>query len=658
MARILPEHPMGRVAPGRARVHRLIEALPDRFVAWSPIGQNLSSLPDFWIVEESALRCLYVIVSEATEDQAKGPGLFGSAETWVSPADREGPRVLAVRKHLGPNAEAGVVLFPDVPADLVDRTIGGWIRAGRETCRPAAFPEWIESHLGEPLAPDRLRGIRAMFCPETVVRSSQVMRQNPSEPDIPRFLTWKQEEILKTDLDPGTEGRSAAGDFGLLVVQGVAGSGKSLILLHRTLLLSRLTRGSRILVLTCNKPLQVELRRRFREMSGGKAFVEFLTFHGFCLKRWPCDDRPKILDNAVRRGMFDQILADLKRPLILRKHLEDEFAWIFDHGFADEDTYARTPRRGRGFRLDAAMRTLLWKASVEFREHCAKLGQVDWSLLPLLFRDALEGREIAGYDAILLDEAQFFAPVWFDCVRRFLSPRAHLFLSADPSQGFLRKGTSWKSVGLSVQGKSRRLERSHRSTRPIMDLAWRIWLARAEADEVDALVPQLEGMPDGPAPSWFSFPDTRTEHGWIEDQVASFLEGGGDPRHVLVLHNDWAGANDLRERLATRIGPDRVADARDGSKPSAVRVCPLNAATGLESPIVFLAGTHGIFEREGSPDLDAEGRLQARDEASRKFHMALTRAGWRLVVTGVGHLPAEVSSCFPVAPGLFSKPSV
>lgn len=640
---------MGRVAPGRARVHRLIEILPDRFVAWSPLGQDLSNLPDFWIVEEPTLRCLHVLVSEATEDQARGPGLFEAAEAWVSPVERDARRVLAVRERLDADAEAGAVLFPDVPADLIDRSVGGWARAGRETCRPAAFPDWIQAHLGAPLDPSRLRETRALFCPETVLRPNHIMRQNPSEPDTPRFLTWKQEEILKTDLDPGAEGRLAAGDFGLLVVQGVAGSGKSLILLHRALLLSRLTRTSRILVLTCNKPLQVELRRRFHEMSGGNAFVEFLTFHGFCLKRWPGEDRPRILENAARRGMLDQILADLKRPLFLRRHLEDEFAWIFDHGFADEDAYARTPRRGRGFRLDAALRSMLWKAAQDYRERGAKEAQADWSLLPLLFRDALEGREIAGYDAILLDEAQFFAPVWFDCIRRFLSPRAHLFLSADPSQGFLRKGTSWRSVGLSVQGKSRRLERSHRSTRPVMELAWRIWQTRTDAADADALIPQLEGMPDGPAPAWFSFPDTRAEHGWIEDQVASFLEGGGDPRHVLVLHDDWTGARDLRERLATRIGIDRVTDARDGSKPSAVRVCPLNAATGLESPVVFVAGAHGIFEREGSPDLDAEGRAQARDEASRKFHMALTRAGWRLVVTGVGRLPAEVSSCFPTA---------
>ncbi len=637
---------MGRVSPGRARVHRLIHGLSDRFYAWSPLGQESKRLPDFWVVEEKTLRCLHLLVSDASEDLARGPGLFEAAEAWVSPSETEALRVQAVQASLGAGSGPGAVLFPDVPADLVDRTLGGWARGGREVCRPAGFGDWIEAQLGDPLDPDRLREIRALFCPETVVNPSQVIRRDPTTPDIPHFLTWKQEEILKTDLDPLAEGRQAAGDFGLLVVQGVAGSGKSLILLHRALLLAQWFPHSRILVLTCNKPLQVELQRRFQELSGGKGYVEFLTFHGFCLKRWPGDARPKILSSSQRRVLLDEALARLQRPLLLRSHLEEELGWIFDHGFATEEAYAQTPRRGRGFRMDGELRSKMWQASVEFREHCEKEKVADWSLLPWLFRQGLEGKELGLYETILVDEAQFFAPIWFEAIRQYLTERGHLFLSADPTQGFLRKGNSWKSLGFSVYGKSRHLERSHRSTRSIMELAWKVWKARADPTEADILVPQMEGMPEGPRPVWYRFPDRRSEHSWVEDQISSFLEGGGLPRQVLVLHNDWSGAKDLHDRLAERIGAPRVAEARDGSKPGVVRVCPLHSATGLESAVVFVVGSHGIFEREGSPDLDAEGRLQARDEATRKFYMALTRAGWRLVVTSVGSLPPEIVQCF------------
>ena len=61
---------------------------------------------------------------------------------------------------------------------------------------------------------------------------------------------------------------------------------------------------------------------------------------------------------------------------------------------------------------------------------------------------------------------------------------------------------------------------------------------------------------------------------------------------------------------------------------------------------MFVAGAQRVFEREGSPDLDGDERIQARDEATRKFHMAITRTGWRLVVTSSGPPPPEVSDGF------------
>lgn len=646
MAKILPERPVGATSAAFLRVHRLVESLPDHYVAWSPVVREGCDLPDFWIVDETTLRGLVLVVSEATEEEASGPGLFGSEDAWTDPVVVAEARVAKAREALGIRSLRGAVVFPDVPGGLLPQRLDGWPRAGREACRPAAFAQWVESHLGDPVEQSVLQAARARFSPESVVPARHAMRHGPGD-DAPRFLTWRQEEILKADLDPGLEGSESARDLGLLLVQGVAGSGKSLVMLHRALLLSRLPRSGRVLVLTCNKPLQVELKRRFEELSEGRGGrVEFLTFHAFCLKRWPVEARPAIIDPPRRRELLETALASLGRRDLTRIQVEDEFSWIFDHGFPDEESYTARPRRGRGFRMDTALRTGFWTASRMFRETCAKECVADWSLLPLLLLEALEGAEdLPLYDAVLVDEAQFFAPVWFECLKRFLAPRAHLFLSADPSQGFLRRGTSWKSVGLSVLGKSRRLERSHRSTRGVMDFAWRTWNARAP-DDADAVVPRMDGMRDGPSPEWRRFPSSREEAAWVVDQIASLIEGGGDPSDALVLHEDWSAARDLRERLVERLGAGVVVDAREGAAGAAVRVCTLNAATGLESPVVFLSGAQRIFEREGSPELDTESREQARDEATRKFHMAVTRAGSRLVVTSAGPLPDEVAKCF------------
>jgi len=80
--------------------------------------------------------------------------------------------------------------------------------------------------------------------------------------------------------------------------------------------------------------------------------------------------------------------------------------------------------------------------------------------------------ELPQYDVILVDKAQFFAPLWVSLIQKVLKPQnAHLFLVADPTQGFLGRKTTWKSLNLDARGRSHQLWRSYRTTREIMQVA-------------------------------------------------------------------------------------------------------------------------------------------------------------------------------------------
>lgn len=78
---------------------------------------------------------------------------------------------------------------------------------------------------------------------------------------------------------------------------------------------------------------------------------------------------------------------------------------------------------------------------------------------------------------------------------------------------------------------------------------------------------------------------------------------------------------------------------------NAVRVCTLNAATGLESPIVFLTGVHTLFEEVQSVRLSEDERHDLIRDNTRKLYMALTRAGQRVVLTYVGEPPEAMVRC-------------
>jgi len=646
MARILPDEPLGLVSPETLRVFRLCRELPDGWVVWQRLNPQGDEASAFWIVRESDWSGVILVVSSATQAQAQGPSLF-SAEQHPF-AHRETAQLEALRTHLT-NAvrEPFFLIFPGVDQGHLDLHAHLPPRVGREICRPKPFLAWLETHLGAGGTPQDLQAVRERFCPETVIPAHHTVQ--PKDPDslVPTLLTYRQEELLKTDLTLSAEDGQTAREFGLLLINGVAGSGKSLILLHRALLLQRFFPRQRLLVLTCNKPLQMELRRRFAELGGNELRCAWMTFHAFCLRHW-VGQAPDIASHARRRAVLERVSTDLVKGGLERRQVEDEFAWIFEQGYADLDAYHAHARKGRGFRCNEALRERLWKAAAAYRTELEEEAISDWPLLARQLSDlyAQEGSPVPQYDAILVDEAQFFAPSWFELVRRILAPGGHLFLVADPTQGFLQRGGSWKSQGLSVHGRTRKLERSHRTTRNILDAAWRFWHARTRREDPDIIVPRTEGMPEGAAPRLVRFESPRDELSWVVREVTEFVKSGGDPRHMLVLHEDWQAAQDLVARLKETLGEGMAADAKEIPS-GAVRVCTLNSATGLESPVVIVMGTHALFGKEGSLLADAELRETLAQETTRKLYMAFTRAGQRLVVTHAGTPPKSLMAAFP-----------
>jgi superfamily I DNA/RNA helicase len=649
MARILPDEPLGLVTPEVLRVFRLCRELPDGWVVWQRLDPKGEVAAAFWIVREADWSGIVLTVSSASRAQAQGPGLFEAGQAPFAAVETAAQESLRAQLGTGPELPF-LLVFPAVDEAHLRLHPGLPPHAGAESCRPRHFQSLVERHLGAAGSPDSLQAVRMRFCPETVIPDGHTVKPREEGSLVPSLLTYRQEELLKTDLDLSPQGNRTAGEFGLLLVNGVAGSGKSLILLHRALLLQRFFPKGRILVLTCNKPLQMELRRRFAQLGGNELRATWSTFHAFCLRHWP-GEAPKVSDRAARtavRAVLDLGLTEFVKDGLERRHLEEEFAWIFDQGFADLEAYHAHPRKGRGFRCGERLRERLWRAAGRYRAELEERGLSDWSLLGRQLSDlyAVEGARVPQYDAVLVDEAQFFAPSWFEVIRKVLAPTGRLFLVADPTQGFLQRGGSWKSQGLSVHGRTRRLERSHRTTRTILESAWRFWHARTRREDPDVVVPRTEGMPEGVAPRLVRFETPRDELSWVVGEATGFVKSGGEPGHLLLLHEDWQAAQELVERLRGALGEERACHAKEGAT-GAVRVCTLNAATGLESPVTIVSGTHLLFGREGALLSDAEARETAAQETTRKLYMAFTRAGQRLVVTHVGTPPKSLLAAFP-----------
>ena len=661
MATIYPNNPVGALPPEIVKVFRLLKRLPDdAYAIWQRLAIWSEPGPDFWVRDRSG-RSLLIKVSLATAQDARNArqGSF-FAETPQAFAQTEHDalqRFLTTLDSpddpLGPAQVPLVVLFPNISsADLMlarpREPVARMPWSSRDELASDRFAAWIESQLGVPLGPTQSDRLRAAFNPEVIVPASLTVRQplnrDTSAKLADYLLSYDQERVLKTDLDLSDEAQAVSTEFGLQLVSGVAGSGKSLLVIYRARLLRQFFPQKRILVLTHNRPLIRDLEARYHRLTGGDTMVEWRTFHSWCQAHWPTgDEPPRPIGERRRAPMLSQAwhqhLADTS---VSERMLQEELDWFKDRLLNTRQEYLVADRAGRGFGLSEAMRNRVYDAITAYRRVMTEQGQFDWGDVPRRMWLALSERRAAPepYDFVLVDEAQFFAPIWFEIIKLILKPNGYLFMVADPTQGFLKRGQSWLASGLNLRGRSSRLEKCYRTTREILDFASRMYQLRLPGDEEAIVASTVQHMPEGAPPQIITLDSEQDEIAQVVNEIRALHARGTPLEHMLVLHAEWQGVDRMLERLRREFGAAGVANPKTLAPGKHIRVCTLNAATGLESPIVFVMGMHRMCEAEQSVRLSENERAELIRDNTRKLYMAFTRAGQRLAMTYVGELPS------------------
>lgn len=368
------------------------------------------------------------------------------------------------------------------------------------------------------------------------------------------------------------------------------------------------------------------------------------TFMGWCRRQWPADKPPSgIIRFRERLALVTQIWYEQLRDTTMSENmLLDEIDWYKDRLLFSEADYLAADRTGRGFALGESMRQRVYQAMDSYHHALRQRQLIDWGDIPRqLWRYWHDGDVfLPRYDIILIDEAQFFAPIWFEIIQRILTPESgHLFLVADASQGFLKRGQSWLASGLEVRGRVHRLTKSYRTTREILDFATLLYRTRLpEADEA-MVVPDLLHMPRGVLPVVIPLTSEQDEVTRVINEIRQLHQSGVPWQDILVIHASREEISHIITRLNAVFGGHTAVDPGQDEPQGQIRVCSLNAVTGLESPIVFLLGIHDLYEKEQSIRLSEEERADLIRDNTRKLYMAITRAGQRLVITYVGPLP-------------------
>ena len=274
-------------------------------------------------------------------------------------------------------------------------------------------------------------------------------------------------------------------------VSGSAGTGKTIVALHRAVHLARANPDARVLLATFSDPLATALlTRRNRLLSSEPRLAERIDVHslGGLATRLYKMHVGRI--NLADYGTIAALLRDASQAVgghkFSQHFLLTEWEQIVDAWQLETwEAYRDVARLGRKTRLPEAQRQVLWSIFQSVRK---KLAENSILTEPTLFT-RLAGHFASGkpapFDLAVIDESQDLTVSQMRFLAALGANRSDgLFFAGDLGQRIFQQPFSWKSLGIDIRGRSRTLRVNYRTSHQI----------RMQADRLlDTAISDIDG---------------------------------------------------------------------------------------------------------------------------------------------------------------------
>lgn len=418
-------------------------------------------------------------------------------------------------------------------------------------------------------------------------------------------------------------------------VAGSAGTGKTIVAIHRAVRLARENPDARILLASFSQPLADAMAQKLLvlapETGGIVPRITTASFRGIAEQLYQLERgvRPRIATNTLLRERLSQAARDAELKGFSDRFLLSEWSNVIDAwGIANFDEYATVQRMGRKSRLGPNQRERLWPVFEAVRTALAAERYTTWAQVFTELVSLFASKPKKPFDHIVIDEAQDLAPAEL----RFFAAIASdgndaLFLAGDMGQRIFQHPYSWASLGVDVRGRSHTLKVCYRTSQQIRRAADHL-LPRVLRD-VDGIEDERKGIVsvfDGPAPVVEKFPSEADETEAVRTAIAEWLAQGIEGHEIGI----FVRTPDLVQRARSALP--------DAEEAGSIVTAPMHLAKGLEfRAVAVMACDEGILPLdERVADVADEAELDEVYETERRLlYVACTRAREHLLLTGV-----------------------
>lgn len=430
---------------------------------------------------------------------------------------------------------------------------------------------------------------------------------------------------------------------GPVKVSGSAGTGKTVVAMHRARHLAR--EGKRVLLTSYVKTLCANLARTLRVLCTPEehARIRVVHIHQLVLNvlqkhspdiHWASDnDVHDALQRAVR-----ETSSGFERDFLSAEW----FHVVQPQGIATWEQYRDVRRTGRGRSITTRDRKEIWKVFARVRELLAATNRADRAALCARAVELLtSGQVVSEFDAVIVDELQDLQAGDLRLLKALCRDPADLMLVGDAGQRIYGAGFSLGAQGIEVRGRSHILKINYRTTEQIRRHADRVL-----GDPTDDMDGETEtrrntrSLIQGPAPALRAHRSSKAEVDAAVALVRQLVADGIPPAAIAIFTRTNNQLDPVEAALTgAQLSSHRLRDDDDRVAAEGVGLGTMHNAKGLEFRAVIVLGCsdknlpHAAALKDIRDPNDLEHAMQSERQL---LYVAMTRARERLHISWSG----------------------
>ena len=473
--------------------------------------------------------------------------------------------------------------------------------------------------------PDALRRFRTLGDVEELERALNY----PWEKWI-NFLHPSQKQLVEAEYSGPTR------------VSGSAGTGKTVVALHRAVFLARKHSDARVLLATFSEPLANALRSNLKRLIsneprlGERIEVHSLNTIGQRLYELK-HGSVKLASSETVQEILTAASEKVEGHKFTLNFLIGEWDQIVDAWqLTSWEEYRDVARLGRKTRLPEKQRRVLWTIFDVVRSELRDRRLVTNS--QMFSEIAATTRTHPPFEFAVIDEAQDVNPMQLRFLAALGAGRQNcLFFTGDTGQQILQQPFSWKSLGADIRGRSRTLKINYRTSHQIRTQADQ--LLGPEIADVDGNVEERRGTVsvfNGPPAIIQTFGSPEAEIEAVGAWLRTRLMEGISPHETAVFVRSEGQLDRSRVAVAKAGQAVKVLDERLEIARDHVSIGTMHLAKGLEfRAVAVMACDDEIIPLQqriesAADDADLE---EVYNTERHLLYVACTRARDHLLVT-------------------------